>query len=172
MNIGNIILISIILFIITFGIIKKVDVFDEFMKGASEGLQTAIKILPALVGLMFAVGLFSSSGALDLITNGLTPIAEILKIPKETIPLAIMRPISGSGGLALLEHILHTNGPDSYAGRVASVLYGSSETLFYTIAIYFGSVNITRTRHTVPSALVSDITGLIMSTLAVRLIFY
>lgn len=160
-----------ILAIILCGVIQKRNVFDLFLSGAKEGISVSICILPALVGLMTAVEMFKSSGALEYLVAAFSPIGNMLHFPSEVIPLAMMRPISGSGSLTVFESLLKTYGPDSFIGRVASVMQGSTETTFYTIAIYYGSVNINKTRHTIPVALSADFIGFVMSIVSVRLIF-
>ena len=157
--------------IIAWGFIKGVPVFDRFLEGAKEGLQTAVSILPPLVGLLLGVTMLSASGALDMLCAFISPAAEWMGLPPETMPLALLRPISGSGSLAILSDIFVRNGPDSFAGRVASVMMGSTETTFYAIAVYFGSVGIKKTRHAVPSALTADLVGYFMSAAAVRMFF-
>ncbi len=155
--------------IILAGIIKKQNVFDLFLKGAEEGIPLTVSIIPALIGLMTAIAMLNASGAFLLLSQALRPVWDLLRLPGPIVPLALMRSISGSGSLSLYQELLKANGPDSFIGRVASVLQGSSETTFYTIAIYFGSIGITKTRHTLPAALSADLTGLFMSVLTVRL---
>ena len=157
--------------IIIYGCIKKVDVFDEFLSGARENLQTGVDILPSLIAMITAIGMFKASGAMELLAKAMSPVTEFLGFPSECLPLAIMRPVSGSGALAVFETILNEVHPDSFAGRVASVILGSTETTFYTIAVYYGAANIKNTRHTLVSALSADFTGFIVSVLTVRLIF-
>ncbi|MEG6571762.1 nucleoside recognition domain-containing protein [[Clostridium] cellulosi] len=159
-----------ILGIVLCGIIKKQNIFDLFLNGAKEGITVAFNILPALVGLMMAVEMFKASGAMDFIVSTFAPIGKALNFPSEVIPLAIMRPISGSGSLTVFESLLKTYGPDSFIGRVASVMQGSTETTFYTVAVYYGSVGVTKTRHTLPAALSADFIGFIMSIISVKLI--
>ncbi len=160
-----------IVFILIFGLIKKIDVFDVFIDGAREGLNTSIKILPALIILMTCVGMFKASGGLDVLSYALEPITSFLHIPKDIVPLALLRPVSGSGALVIFEDILSTHGADSMIGRVASVLMGSTETTFYTIAVYYGATKIQQSRHTVLCSLAGDMTGFIMSSMLVYLIF-
>lgn len=169
--IGSYIVPVVIVLITLNGILKKQNVFDLFLAGAKDGINICLSILPALVALMVAISMFKASGALDIIVNALKPAGQALHFPPEVVPLALMRPISGSGSLTIFEYILHTYGPDSFIGRVASVLQGSTETTFYTIAVYYGSVKINKTRHTVPAALSADFVGFVMSVLAVRLFF-
>lgn len=157
--------------ILTVGLIKGVDVFGQFTEGAYETLKTGVSILPALIALMTCVGMISASGAADALAELLAPVTEFLGFPAECVPLAVMRPISGSGATAVYEEILSENSPDSFIGRVASVLIGSTETTFYTIAVYFGAAKIKKTRNTLVSSLTADFTGFVFSVLAVRLVF-
>lgn len=158
--------------ILLYGLVNKADIFGSFLDGAKDGLMVSLRILPALVALMTAVGMFRASGALDVFTWSLSPLASLLRLPQEVLPLALLRPISGSGSMAVLQDILHNYGPDSVVGRVASVMQGSTETTFYTIAVYYGATQVKQTRHTLPCALAGDLTGFIMSALMVRLLFH
>lgn len=158
-------------FIIIFGLFKRVSLFDTFISGAKEGLASTFSIAPSLIGLIVAISMLKASGALDIVTSLLAPVGNLIAIPKETIPLMLLRPISGSGTLALIDSIFKSCGPDSFPGRVASVMMGSTETTFYAIAVYYGAVGIKNSRHTVPVALTADFTSFIMSVLAVRLLF-
>ena len=171
-QISHYILPAVIVLIVGYGIFKKVPVFDCFLEGAKEGLTSSVQILPALIALITAVGMFKASGALDVITYSLRPVANLLHLPQEVIPLAILRPISGSGALVIFQDILQQYGPDSFVGRVASVMQGSTETTFYTIAVYYGATRVQKTRNTLPSALTADIVGFFMSALAVRLLLF
>ncbi|MDD4688683.1 MAG: nucleoside recognition domain-containing protein [Eubacteriales bacterium] len=157
--------------IILHGLFKKVDVFPSFLEGAKGGLETAISILPSMVGLFTAIAMLRASGFFDLFAQSVAPLLSLVNFPEEILPLAIMRPISGSGGMAIVSDILSTHGPDSTIGRIASVLMGSTETTIYTIAIYYGSVGIKKTRHTLQSALLADLTGIIMSVVIVNMMF-
>lgn len=157
--------------IFLWGLARGVNVFDAFTAGAREGLRTAAEILPALVCLLTAVAMFRASGALRVLTAALAPAARLLGIPPEVMPLALLRPVSGSASLALFSDLLKQYGPDSWIGRVASVLQGSTETTFYTVAVYYGAVNIKRTRHTLPASLTADLVGAVMSAAAVRFLF-
>ena len=157
--------------ILLMGFLRGIPVFDAFLEGAREGLKASISILPTLVGLMTAVAMLSASGALDLISGLLAPVIRFLHLPQEVIPLALIKPFSGSGATAILTSIYAECGPDSFAGRVASVLAGSTETTFYAAAVYFGSVGVRRTRHTIPAAVIGDLTACVISALAVRLFF-
>ncbi len=157
--------------IILFGFFKKVPLFDTFISGAKEGLLSTFSIAPSLIGLIVAVSMLKTSGTLDIITSFFAPVGSFLGIPKETIPLMFLRPVSGSGSLAFVDSIFKSCGPDSLPGRVASVMMGSTETTFYAIAVYFGSVGIKNTRHTIPVALTADLTSFIISVLTVKLLF-
>lgn len=157
--------------IVVFGLIKRVPVFDIFLKGAKEGMQILYSIAPTIIGLVFAVDLLRSSGAIDVICNFIEPVADYLGFPKEIVPMVLLRPVSGSGSTALLTSLYEQCGPDSFAGRVASVLAGSSETTFYAIAMYFGCIKVKKIRHTLFAAIIADITAAVMSVLTVRLYF-
>lgn len=161
--------IFIALFVLS-GMIKKVGVYDCFVDGAKDGLKSMYGIAVPLIGLMVGISMLRESGTLELISSALSPILLKLKIPSEVLPLAILRPISGSASLAVVTDIFRTYGPDSAAGTIASVMMGSTETTFYTIAVYFGAAGIKNTRHTVASALTADITAILLSTAAARMI--
>lgn len=169
MDLGSIILLLMVGGILLAGIIKGAPVFDLFLKGAREGVLVTVKLLPALVGLLASVAMLKASGVLDVLTYSLAPLSRVLLIPSQVIPLVLIRPISGSGALAVLDNILKNCGPDTFAGQVASVIQGSSETTFYVITMYFGAVGIKKTRHALPAALSADITAFIVAGLAVKL---
>ncbi len=157
--------------IVVFGLAKKVAVYEAFVKGAKQGLTTVIRILPYVIGFIFAIRIFTASGCLDFIVSALSPVLKPAGIPPEILPLALLRPFSGSASIGALTVILNRYGPDSFIGRCASTLMGSSETLFYTTALYFGSVGIKKTRYTIPAAMISEFFGLIASVIICRLIF-
>ncbi len=157
--------------IATVGLIKRVPIFDAFTVGAKNGIITLYKIVPTLIGLIVAVNMLKVSGALDLLCNFVAPLAETLGFPKEIVPMVLLRPVSGSGSTALLNQIYIDQGPDSFAGRVASVLAGASETTFYAVTVYFGSTNVTNIRHTLWVALIADFTAAVMAVLTVRLFY-
>lgn len=159
----------VILIIISYGLLEKKKVFDIFLNGAQEGLQIVIKIFPTLIGIFLAVGALRSSGILDLIIKLITPILNILKIPAEIMPLALLRPISGSASMAIATDIMTTYGVDSTIGLIASTIMGSTETTFYTIAIYTSAVKIKKTRFILVAALIADIAGMITSVLLFNL---
>ena len=143
------------------GLIRKVKVYDVFVEGAKEGFEVAVRIIPFLVGILVAIGMFRGSGAMDLLTSALRPIAAATGFPAELVPLAILRSLSGSGSLAFTTDLVKTHGPDSLIARMAATMYGSSETTFYVLAVYFGAVGVRRTRHAVPAALVGDLAAAI-----------
>ncbi len=162
---------SIILIIIVSGFCGKVRIYDAFMDGAKEGLVTVFKIFPALVGLIVSVGMLRASGTLEIITSFLKPVTSLINMPSEVVPLALMRPVSGSGALAVITDIFENYGPDSFIGRCASVMMGSTETTFYTIAVYYGSVGINKVRHTIKSALIADFTGMVLAVIFTLILF-
>ena len=150
-------------------LVRRVELFAALTDGAKEGLRTAAGIVPALVVLFTAIYMFRASGALDLLTGLLRPAAEAVGIPAECIPLALIRPFSGSGALALGADIIRAAGADSLVGRTAAVMLGSTETTFYVIAVYFGGAGVTKSRHALPAALVADVTGFCMAALFCRI---
>lgn len=145
------------------GAIKNVKVYDVFVENAKEGISTIIRIMPSLIGLMVAIGVFRASGALDLLIYGTKPLVFILGIPSEVLPLAFLRPISGSASLALVSDIMKNFGADSYIGRVVSTMMGSTETIFYTLTVYYGSVGIKNIRHTLAAALIAESVSVLVS---------
>ncbi len=156
--------------IVLFGLVRRVPVFDTFIAGAKEGFSTLYNIAPTILGLIFAVGLLRSSGAIDVIGTALSPVAGAVGFPTEVVPMAMLRPVSGSGSTALLVSVFEDYGPDSFAGRVASVLAGSSETTFFATTMYFGSIGIKKIRHTLAAAIASDLTAMILSAFLVRVL--
>ena len=165
----DIILPAVIIFIIGYAIIKKADVFSAFTEGAKEGLRSAAEILPALCFLMTAIGMIRQSGAVDMLTDFIAPFAEKIGFPPEVLPLAVLRPFSGSGALGYYEELCESLESGSFAERVASVLMGGSETTFYTVAVYYGAIGIKKGRNTVPAALSADFAAAILSVFAVNL---
>ena len=153
-----------------FALGKRVDVYSALTKGAEEGLTVLLHILPSLIALLSAVYMFRASGAMEALSALLAPALDKIGIPAETAPLLFIRPISGSGALAVGSEIMDSYGVDSYIGRVAAVMLGSSETTFYTIAVYYGAAGITKTRYTIPAALCADAVMFLASAWAVRLL--
>ncbi|HEY8422578.1 MAG TPA: nucleoside recognition domain-containing protein [Thermoclostridium sp.] len=161
---------GLIMIILIFGIVKKVPVFDAFLDGAKEGLDTTVRILPVLVGIMLGIEILSESGALDMIVMLLKPVADLLKIPEEILPMAIIRPISGSASLGLLNKQLKEYGPDSLIGKTLSVIMGSTETIFYTITVYYGAIGVKKTRYTLWVALIAGFAGLMSAVIVCRIL--
>jgi spore maturation protein B len=150
--------IPVLLVVIPFaGMLRKVKVYDVFIEGAKEGFEVAVKIIPFLVGILVAIGMFRGSGAMDLLTAGIRPLVAPLGFPPELVPLAVLRSLTGSGSLAFTTDLVRTHGPDSIIARTAATMYGSSETTFYVLAVYFGAVAVRRTRHAVAAALIADL---------------
>lgn len=157
--------------IVVFGLAKKVPVYEAFIRGAKQGFTTVVRVLPYVIGFVFAIRIFMASGSFDYIAAALSPVLKPIGIPPEILPLALMRPFSGSASIGVLTSMLDRYGPDSFIGRTASTLMGSSETLFYTTALYFGSVGIKKTRYTIPASLISDLAGLVASVTFCKLFF-
>lgn len=152
------------------GMVRKVDVYSALISGAEEGLGVLIRIVPALVGLLTAVYMLRASGALELAAEALAPVLTAVGIPPETVALMLVRPISGSAALGVGAELISTYGPDSVIGRTAAVMLGSTETTFYTIAVYFGAAGIKKTRYAVPAALCADLAGFFFAALTVGLL--
>ena len=171
MNVSSLVVPLLLAAVAVYGMGKRVDVYGALTHGAEEGLSVLLRIIPALVGLLTAVSMLRASGAMECFSRLCAPLLETLGLPPEVMPLMLIRPISGSGALAVGTDLMTSCGPDSYVGRVAAVMLGSTETTFYTIAVYFGSAGIHRTRHAVPAALAADLAGFAASAFAVRLFF-
>lgn len=160
-----------VIIIIAFGAAKKIPVYDAFVEGAKGGVKNTFSVIPPLVGLMVGIYALRASGAVDLAAKALSPLLSFLKMPPEVLPLAILRPISGSGSLAVVSDIFKNFGCDSYIGRCASVMMGSTETTFYTLAVYFGSVKIKNTRYAAKAALTADFISMLTAVYITRLFF-
>lgn len=156
---------------VVFGMVKKVRVYESFTEGAKEGFTTAVRIIPFLVAMLVAIGVFRASGAMDLLTKTLSPITNLIGMPGEVLPMAFMRPLSGGGAQGIMTDLITTHGPESLIGRMAAVMMGSTETTFYVLAVYFGSVAIKKQRHTLPVGLLADLAGLITAVFVTRLFF-
>lgn len=150
---------------------RKVDVYAAFLEGARGGFETGIRIVPPLVAVLVALGMLRASGALDTAARALAPLLDPLGLPASVLPLVVIRPLSGGAALGVVGDVLRTEGPDSYAGRLASVMCGSTETTFYVLAVYFGAAGITRYRHALPAALLADLAGMAAALVVVRLLF-
>ena len=139
-----------------YGMYKKVPVYEVFVEGAKEGFNVAVMIIPYLIAILFAIGMFRASGALDFLMQGLRPILGLINFPAEVIPMAIIRPLTGSGSAAIVLDMINEFGEDSLLVKMAATMFGSTETTFYVIAVYFGAVNVKKTRHAVPAGLIAD----------------
>jgi spore maturation protein B len=153
------------------GAIRGVKVYEVFVEGAKEGFDVAVRIIPFLVAILVAIGMFRGAGAMDLLTSALAPLLNAVSFPPELFPLAVLRSLSGSGSLALMTDIVKTAGADSLLARTAATMYGSTETTFYVLAVYFGAVGVKRTRHAVPAALVADAVAVVAAIVVCRWMF-
>lgn len=170
--IGEWVLPLMVVSIVLFGLFKKVRVFDCFMEGAKKGLKTVYDLLPTITGLVVAVTMLKESGAMALIAKAFSPVAALLGVPEETVPMALLSPISGGGSLSLFESVLKSDGPDSFLGQVASVLMGSTDTTLYAVTVYYAAISIKNTRHTLYASLAADFASFVLSPLFVRLTLY
>jgi len=171
-NLFDLVVPLLILGVSVFALGKKVNVYEAISDGAADGLKVVVRILPALVALLTAVYMLRASGVLDALATLCGPLLARVGIPAETVPLMLIRPISGSGALGVGSELIGSYGPDSLVGLTAAVMLGSTETTFYTIAVYFGAVGVKKTRYAVPAALCADLTGFIVAALTVRLFFF
>ena len=160
-----------VLFIPLFAYIKGVKVYEVFIEGAEEGFKIAIKLIPYLVAMLVAISVFRNCGAMAIVVEALKPVTDLLHIPGEVLPLAIMRPLSGGGALGISTELINTFGPDSLIGRLASTMQGSSDTTFFVLTVYFGSVGITKYRHALWVGLLADISSFIASVYIVNRMF-
>ena len=154
-----------------YGLYKRVPVYESFVEGAKEGFQVAVRIIPYLVAILFAIAMFRASGAMEALTRLLDPALALIGFPAELLPMAIIRSLSGSGSAALVVDMINQYGEDSIFVKMAAVMFGSTETTFYVIAVYFGAINIRRTRHAVPAGLISDVAAMLFAVWTVRLLF-
>src|SRR3990167_89924 len=151
--------------------VKKVDVFDAFITGAKQGFELSVTLIPYLVAMMVAIGMLRASGFFDLLYGVLSPFLGRLGIPADILPLALMRPFSGSASMGVTAEIVHANGGDALVSKIAATMMGSTETTFYVIAVYFGAVSIRRTRHAIPAGLLADLAGIIATVLVCNYFF-
>lgn len=156
--------------IVIYGVARGVKIYDCVVEGGKEGFGIALRIIPFLVAMLVAIGMLRASGAMDLLVRGLSPLTSLVGMPAEALPMALLRPFSGSGSLSLMAEMLRTHGPDSFIGNVVSTMYGGTETTFYVLAVYFGSVAIRNARHTLIPCIAADIVGAVSSVWAVRLL--
>ena len=160
-----------ILLIVFYGIYKKVNIYDCFLVGVGEGLKTIINIIPPLVAMIFAINILLSSEVITFLLSGFSSIFEVINIPQEILPMAILRPISGTASLAVLSDILVNYGPDSFIGRLASTLQGCTDTTIYVLALYFSSIKVTKIRYSLKVGLFADLVGIIASFIIVKIFF-
>ncbi|HIZ28519.1 MAG TPA: spore maturation protein [Candidatus Adamsella sp.] len=160
-----------VVFILLFGAFKRVAIYEAFVEGARSGFSVGVKIIPYLVAILVAIGMFRASGAIDLIEKAVGSVFEYLKIPVDMLPLMIVRPLSGSGALGIMSEIVHEHGGNSYAAKMAAVMLGSSETTFYVLSVYFGAVGITKFRHALHVGIISDIIGIAAAVCVSRFMF-
>jgi spore maturation protein B len=154
-----------------YGLYKRVPVYESFVEGAREGFQVAVRIIPYLVAILFAIGMFRASGAMDFLIALLNPVLSLIGFPGEVLPMAIIRPLTGSGSAGIVVDMISQYGEDSLFVKMAAVMFGSTETTFYVIAVYFGAINIKRARHAVAAGLTADISAMIIAVWTVRLLF-
>ncbi len=154
-----------------YGLFKRVPVYESFVEGAKEGFKVAVRIIPYLVAILFAIGMFRASGAMDFLVAGLNPFLGLIGFPGEVLPMAIVRPLTGSGSAGLVADMITQYGEDSLFVKMAATMFGSTETTFYVVAVYFGAVNIKKTRHAVAAGLTADFGAMIIAVWTVRLLF-
>lgn len=162
---------AIVFLFIVYAARKKVPVYESFITGAKSGFDVAVKIIPYLVAMLVAIGVFRASGAMDVFVSLISPVAKLIGMPPEALPMAFLRPLSGSGSLGLMSEIMKKYGPDSFVGILVSTMYGSSETTFYVIAVYFGAIGVTKTRHAVAAGLIADAVGMLGALFICKILF-
>lgn len=170
-TVSNLMLPVVFIIIISHGIAKGINVYDAFTEGAAEGMKCAVDIMPTLIGLMMAVGILRASGALDILSEALSPLTDIIHYPPELIPITFMRLVSSSASTGLLLDLFKEYGPDSSTGRLVSVMMSCTETIFYTMSVYFMSVKITKTRYTLIGALAANLAGILASIFICKIIW-
>lgn len=156
---------------VLYGWIRRIQVYESLVEGAKEGFQVALRIIPFLVAILVVIGMFRASGGLDIIVSLIAPITALVGMPGEALPMALLRPLSGAGALGVASEAMTVHGPDSLIGYMVSTYQGSTETTFYTLAVYFGAIGVKTTRHTVPACLMADIAGILAATFIVNLLF-
>jgi len=160
----------IFLFIVGYGMARRVKVYESFVEGGKEGFDIFLRILPYLVAILVAIGLFQASGVLDFLSEQLAPLTLAIGMPPDTLPVALMKPLSGSGSLGMVAHVLEDE-PDSFSSQVASTMFGSTDTTFYIIALYFGSVGIKKIRHAMVAGLIADLAGILTAVWVAHIVF-
>ena len=169
-RVSSLVLLAVIVLPLLYGWARGVRVYEALVEGAREGFQVAVRIIPYLVAILAAVALFRGSGAMDLLARAVSPVTGLIGFPAEALPMALVRPLSGSGAMGLMVETMKTHGPDSFIGYLVSTLMGSTETTFYVLAVYGGAVGLRRARHAVPACLAGDLAGILGATLACRLL--
>lgn len=154
-----------------YGLYKRVPVYENFVEGAKEGFHVAVRIIPYLVAILFAIGMLRASGAMDFLVAALNPVLSLVGFPGEVLPMAIVRPLTGSGSAGLVAEMIQQYGEDSLFVKMAATMFGSTETTFYVVAVYFGAINIKKTRHAVPAGLTADFAAMLFAVWIVRLLF-
>lgn len=147
------------------GLIRKVAIYEEFVEGAKEGFQVGVRIIPYLVAILVAIGMFRASGAMDFFSDLLEPVLSFFGFPVDVLPMAIMRPLTGSGSVGVLAELINTFGEDAYVVKVAATMFGSTETTFYVLAVYFGAVGVKKTRYAVQAGLIADLASIIVAVI-------
>lgn len=170
-KISSLIIPIMVLSVVIYGIYKKVNIYDVFIEGAKESFEMIFTIFPYLLGMMLAINLFLHSNILSNLSNLISPLLDLIGVPFDIVPMAIMRPISGNSSLAILNNIFLNYGPDSFIGRLASTIQGSTDTTFYVLTLYFGSVGIKKIRYALIAGLFADLIGIIASIVIVKLVF-
>lgn len=171
MTISNLIIPLMVLFIIIYGIKKKVNIYDEFLTGSTESFGMILKIFPCLLAMILGINIFLKSGLLNIVTNILEPFFDLIKIPIQVFPMMIMRPISGTSSLAILNNLFETFGPDSIIGILGSIIQGSTDTTFYVMTLYFGSIGIKKIRYALWAGLFADLIGITASIIITNILF-
>jgi spore maturation protein B len=169
--VSNTLLLSFVVGIPLVGAIKKIDVFESFVTGAKKGFETSVSIIPYLIAILVAIGMLRASGFFALLASALSPLLSAIGMPSDLLPLALIRPFSSSAATGVMAEIIHEHGGDDFISKAAATIMGSTETTFYVIAVYFGSVGITRTRHAIWAGLLADLAGIIASIAVCRYLF-
>lgn len=168
-NVSNYIIPSLIILIMIFGIVDKLNIFDIFVDGAEGGIKTVYNLLPTLIGIFFSIELLNNSGVILFLINILEPVLNVINIPTEILPLVLIRPISGSGAIGVATEIMKQNGVDSYIGNVTSVIMGATETTLYTIAVYTSGLKVNKSRKLIAAALTADMAGMLAAVIFCRI---
>lgn len=161
----------VVLFIIFYGLIKKVEIYEAFLIGVKEGLSMSIKIFPTMFAMVIGVDVLIKSNLITDVTRIIEPLLNLLNFPKELVPMSLMRPISGNSSLILMNEIFRTHGPDSYLGRIASVIQGSTDTTIYILSLYFSSIGVKKIRYSLIVGLLTDLTAIILSMVVINILF-